>query len=282
MSMRRTIYGSVDHVAALLGCPVPETYQKVTTLNTELGFERDAMTNPGEKRLLRGFVMGIGAHSYTTGVENIPLPTTKSHTARDAGLFRLIPLALREVGSDLSENMRRRYAGRKIINIRGTDYIAYYVYRVDATSASIVTDERTIQDGRITEQVPFTPTASYRQPTPVENDPQVVNLLTGKVLSAYATVMISMDSAAVAELLNAAVVMYGSEDYAYVSEIGLVIGSDREVNSPNGAGTLLFNELIAANIFAHIPTMLNMRERSSGMSLSYNIGAPEPLYVRAA
>lgn len=282
MTTRRTIYGAVDHVAALLGCPVPDVYQSVTTLNTELGFEPDAKTAVGEKRLLRGFVMGIGAHSYTTGVDDIPLPTTKSHTARDAGLFRLIPLALREVGNDLSDSMRRRYAGRKIINIRGTDYIAYYIHRMDATSATIVTDERTIKDGRVTEQVAFTPTASDRSPTPVDNDPQVVNLLSGKVLSAYAPVVISMDSASVAELLNAAVVMYGSEDYAYVSEIGLVIGSDREVNSPNGAGTLLFNEIIAGNIFTHIPTMLNMRERSSGMSLTYNIGAPEALYVRAA
>lgn len=282
MTTRRTIYGAVDHVASLLGCPVPDIYQSVTTLNTELGFEPDAKTAPGEKRLLRGFVMGIGAHSYTTGVDDIPLPTTKSHTARDAGLFRLIPLALREVGNDLSDSMRRRYAGRKIINIRGTDYIAYYIHRMDATSATIVTDERTIKDGRVTDQVAFTPTASDRHPTPIDNDPQVVNLLSGKVLSAYAPVVISMDSAAVAELLNAAVVMYGSEDYAYVSEIGLVIGSDREVNSPNGAGTLLFNEIIAGNIFAHIPTMLNMRERSSGMSLTYNIGAPEALYVRAA
>lgn len=282
MTTRRTIYGAVDHVAALLGCPVPDVYQSVTTLNTELGFEPDAKTATGEKRLLRGFVMGIGAHSYTTGVDDIPLPTTKSHTARDAGLFRLIPLALREVGNDLSDSMRRRYAGRKIINIRGTDYIAYYIHRMDATSATIVTDERTIKDGRVTEQVAFTPTASDRSPTPVDNDPQVVNLLSGKVLSAYAPVVISMDSASVAELLNAAVVMYGSEDYAYVSEIGLVIGSDREVNSPNGAGTLLFNEIIAGNIFTHIPTMLNMRERSSGMSLTYNIGAPEALYVRAA
>lgn len=280
MSIRRTIYGAVDQLANFAGCPVPAVLQTTPSINKELNIQPDAVAEAGDIRRLRAVVFGIGAHTYTTGVQGIALPDTKNHTSRDAGLFMPIPAAVREVGNDLSEAMRARMAFREIKNINGVDHIVYWGYRVDASNSTIGVEELTVENGRVTSRVPFTPLASDRAPEYIDMNSQEANILSGKALSAYVPVPVELDSAAVSEILNAATILYGSPRYAYVSEIGFVSGADRVVQSPNGAGTITFNEIIAGNIAAHAPTMIAMSARGSGLSMTFNITGTEALLVR--
>lgn len=280
MAIRRTMYGGVEQVAALLGCPVPVDFHKASQLNTTLGIQPDAVPTTGEITRMRAFVMGIGSHAYTTGMDNIALPTNKNHTALDAGLFKTIPLCVRDVGNDLDETYRQRYGLRRIENIGGVDRITYYAYLFDTTTTVIQPMVQRLVDGQVVESNPFVPTQANREPTPVDLSSQSTNQLQGQVARVSAMVTLQMDAAAVAEVLNAAVLKYGSEDYAYVSEIGLVTAAQRQIQSPNGGGSqIAFRELISAEIYAHIPTQLAMKDRRPGMSLTYNVGAMEPLFV---
>lgn len=280
MAIRRTLYGAVEQTAALLGCPVPVDFHKASQLNTTFGIQPDAVPNVGEVVRMRAFVMGIGSHAYTTGMDNIALPTNKNHTALDAGLFKPIPLCVREIGNDLDETHRQLYGLRRIENIGGTDRIAYYAYLFDSTTAVIQPLVQRIVDGQAVESNPFVPTQANREPTPVDISNGGTNPLQGQVGRVSAIVTLQMDAAAVAEVLNAAVLKYGSEDYAYVSEIGLVTAAQRTIQSPNGGGAQIsFRELISAEIYAQIPTQLAMKDRRPGLTLTYNVGAMEPLFV---
>lgn len=280
MTIRRTVYGAVDQTALLLGAPVSPDFLKASALNTTFGIEPDAVPNAGEERRMRSFIMGIGAHSYTTGTGGISLPTTKNHLATDAGLFLPIPQAMRRVGDDFDEALRARYCLRNITTTGGESYITYWGRKFDTTTAVISEYEQTIENGRVVSSDPFTPTEANRKPVPVDTSSQTANILSGKVMRVSAPVTLVMDASDVAEMLNAAVILYGSEDYAYVSEIGLVVSATRTVQSPNGGGsTIAFNEAISAEIFCQIPTMISMQDRRQGLELTYNVGAMEPLYV---
>ena len=280
MTIRRTIYGAVEQTSMLLGCPVPVNFVKESSLNKTLGIEPDTMPSPTERTRLQMFTIGIGSHSYTTGVDGISLPTNKNHLATDANLFKMLAMCIREVGDDLPEATRQRYAMRRVETINGQKYIVYYGYRFDASTAVIEPLIQTIENGRITQSDVFVPTLANREPVPVDTSSIGTNLLTGQVVRASAPVVLALDAAAVAEILNAAVVRYGSEDYAYVSEIALWTCANRIIQSDNGNATnVAFNEAIAAEVYCHIPAQISMKDRRPGTELTYNVGGIEPLYV---
>jgi hypothetical protein len=78
----------------------------------------------------------------------------------------------------------------------------------------------------------------------------------------------------VEEILNASTILYGSEDYALISELGLVSGVDRSVNGNNG----LYTEVIAAQTFTHINTLLPMKSQRGGFTTTLDVGATEPMF----
>lgn len=280
MTIRRTIYGAVVQTAQLLNIPIPAAFIQASSLNTSLGILASATPAVNEPIAMRYFTLGIGAHSYTTGAGGIALPATKNHSARDAGSFKIIPICIRQVGDDIEDAYRQRYALRRIETIGGAPHIVYYARRFDASGAVIKAYQQTISNGRVTDSNEFTPSLADREPTPVEIAPGVSNPLTAVVMRASALCTISLDAFDVAEILNASMVMFGSEDYTYVSEIGLVTGADRQVNSDNGSGgTVSFKEVIGAQIHSHIPAQLALKDRRPGLELTFDVGAVEALFV---
>lgn len=282
MTIRRTVYGAAVQTAQLLQVPVPEDFLQAASLNTALGVQPTTMPNTADQHAMRCFVLGIGAHAYTTGNNGIALPTTKQHTSRDAGLFKLIPICVRPADDDLDEAYRQRYCLRRVEDIGGVPHIAYYGRRFDGSAAVMKAYLQTITNGRVTTSNEFIATAADREPTPVDISGQVSNPLEAEVTRVSAPVTITLDSFDVAEILNASVILQGSEDYTHVSELGLVTGVNRTVNSDNGlGGTVSFNELIGAMIHSHVPTQLALKDRRPGLDLMFDVGAKEALFVNA-
>ena len=280
MTIRRTAYGAVVQTAHLLRIQQPAAFLQASSLNTTLGIQAATLPNAGELPAMHYFVLGIGAHAYTTGQNGIALPSTKNHTAREAGLFKMIPMVVRQVGDDIDTSYRQRYALRRIESIGGADHIVYYARRFDPSSAVIKVYEQTISNGRVIASNEFTPTLADREPTPVDTSQQVSNPLEAQVMRVSAPVTLTLDAFDVAEILNASVIVYGTEDYSHASEIAMVTGVDRTVSSDNGlGGTVSFNEVIGAQIHSHVPSQLALKDRRQGVDLTYDVGAVEALYV---
>lgn len=253
---------------------------QASSLNTTLGIQANTLPAAGEQLAMRYFMMGIGAHAYTTGQDGIALPSTKNHTAREAGLFKPIPMCVRQVGDDLDETYRRRYALSFVKNIGGVNHIVYMARRFDPTTAIMKAYAQTISNGRVIQSDEFMPVAADREPTAPDTSNQTSNPLEAQVMRISCPVTLTLDSFDVAELLNASMIVYGSEDYTHVSEIGLVTGVDRTVNRDNGSGgTISFNEVIGAQIHAHVPTQLALKDRRPGVDLTFDVGAAEALFV---
>jgi hypothetical protein len=282
MAIRRTPYGAAVQTAQLLKIPVPSSFMRASSLNTRLAIQAAANFLQDEQPAMRYFVMGIGAHAYTVGQDNIALPSTRNHAATDAGLYKMIPMVVRQVGDDLDEVYRARYGLRRIENIGGVNHIVYYARRFDPTAAVMKFYLQTITNGRVTEQTEFTPTSADREPTPPLVDNQVANPLSAQVVRVSCPVTLSLDAFDVAEILNASMILHGNEDYTHVSEIGLVTGVDRVLNSDNGTGgTISFKEIVGAQIHSHVPAQLALKERRPGLDLTYDVGVTEALFVNA-
>lgn len=273
---RRTLFGGIAQVAHLLQIPMPVLVS--STLNEKLGIQASATLGVGELPAMRYMTIGIGAHASVAGVEGLPLIQSTQHSSGDAAPYRMLPFVMRTVGDDITSQERERYALRRIELIGGVNYIVYYARRVDVSNASIRAQKRTVV-GSLTTTVDYVPNASNLTPTPpVLTGSQVVST-NGEFLVAVCKLEIIFDSFDVTEILNAAVILYGKEDYAFISEIGMVTGVDRMVSVSDGAsGTFSFNEVVCAQIFTHVNAMQPLKSQRDGLTLNYDVGAAEPVF----
>lgn len=271
---RRTLYGAIAQTAQLLRCPMPILPN--STLNQAFGVMADATLTANDSPSLQGFCIGNGAHTATT-VGKLTRIISLDHKSRFSGLFNTMPLVLREVGNDLAPADRVRYAMRAIIAHEGVNYIAYYMRLMDTTTASIRAELRTVVNNT-TSSEDFVPSLTDLFPEPEVPDPNQANPTTGQYLVASAQIPFRLDAFDVSEILNAASILFGDEELAFVSEIGLVTGVKRAASSPDGAGgSVSVQEIVCAQISSFIEAMQPLHSQRDGITITYEIGANEPL-----
>lgn len=274
---RRTLYGGIAQVAHLMQIPMPVLVS--STLNEKLGIQATATLGVNELPAMRYMTIGIGAHDSVTGVDGLPLIQSTQHSSGDAAPYRMLPFVMREVGNDITPAERERYALRRIETIATVDYIVYYARRIDVAGLTIRAQKRTVV-GSVTTTVDFVPNASNLSPVPPVLGNGVVTTA-GEFLAAVCKLEIVFDSFDVTEILNAAVVLYGKEDYAFISEIGMVTGVNRTVSASDGAGgSFSFNEVVCAQIFTHVNAMQPLKSQRDGLTLNYDVGAAEPIFTQ--
>ena len=135
----------------------------------------------------------------------------------------------------------------------------------------------TVVDGTTT-TVPFVPTNANLHPQPT--DPAANNVVTtnGTYLSTSAMIRLAFETADVNELLNVARIMFGSEERALISEIGLVAASDRTVTVTDpGQSAFNMSEAVMAHIATHITGLWPVAFTSEGFVYDLELGATEPL-----
>lgn len=273
---RRTIYGATLQAAQFFG--IPALIQNFSTLNEKLSIQSSANLGANEMPTVGYLVIGNGGHMSVPGQDDIPLISNKIHKADDASPFKLFPFVLRPVNNDISATQRQRFALRKIIDIRGDDYVAYYGRRFDKQMLTIVPERRFVDKGNTTITL-FEPTSDQLNPVPQDLSPTAVNTVKGEYLSASVKLKIVLDSFDAEEILNSAMILHNSEDYAFISEIGLVSGVNRTVSVPNGTGsTFTFNEVIAAQVTHHISALQPVKSQRGGFDIDLEVGAIEPLF----
>lgn len=274
----RTVYGANLQTAQLLGVP----FQVVpnSTLNDKFNISNASVLNSTDMPRMQYVSIGNGGHRMkVTGNNTLQVPEPIQHRTTDAALYSHLPFVLRPIGNDLTASERERYALRRLETIAGEDYFAYYLRRMDLTGVAAQMEYKTVV-ADVTTATPFIPTAGNLSPTP----PVVVTggsvSTSGDYVTASAIVYFNLDAFDIAEILNACNIIYGSEDYAIISEIGLCSGVDKIVTALDSLGTgFNFNEVIAAQIVSHISSFHALRFTSSGVNTLFDVGATEPLWL---
>jgi hypothetical protein len=265
----RTVYGAYLQTCQLLGLPFD--LKPNTTLNEKLGIQESATLNQSEMPHVRYFCIGNGGHDVkSAGGKSIPVAL--QHRPSDPVPFSLIPFVLRQVDDDLNATQRQRYALRRTKSYNGVNYFEYSARRIDITgvTAKMYYHEVDVGTTTVTE---FTPDASNLSPVP----PDLSNT---DYLTASARLTLMMDDFDIAEIINAVKIIYGDEDLAIISEIGMCSGVDRVVSTvTTGNATINFNEVVGCQIHSHMKGIHLLQFVNKELGKNYDVGATEPLFL---
>lgn len=268
-----TIYGA--HLQTSQFHNLPYQVLPYTTLNEKLGIQSGIAQPTGAYPSVKYYAIGNSGHSFSAGADGVAYPKLYQHASSDAALFGQVPFVLRAQGNDISPSMRANYALRKEISVNGSAYIAYYLRRIDLTS--VTTSLLTISDD--TGSTNFVPTADNLSPTPTILSTVDVNTITGTYLKCTAPLAIGMDQTEVSEFLNAIDILYGSDNYAIISDIALCSGFDKTITITAAAGSFNFNEAICVQPVAFVSDFRMMKYNTLGFSKVLDSAASTPLFI---
>lgn len=275
ISVTRTIYGAYLQTCLKLGLPF--TLIPNTTLNERLAIESGVLPPLGEMPAMRYLVFGNRGHKTVHAddgsEEVVPVP----HQSKNAGLYGMIPIVLRETNNDLPAALRANYALRRMEQHNGVQYIAYYAKRLNYDGVNPSLQEIRVVDGEVV-VTPYTPTSNDLNPEVPEIANSGMVLGSDTNISSSAIVQIRLTESEIAEMINAHRIRTGSSRSPIISEFGFVSGVDRQVQgSSGGSGSFMYQEIISAQLNVIISTHHAIGYSSSGATLAFDIGNTEPL-----
>ena len=270
----RSIYGAYLQTCALLGFNVD--IKPNSTLNQKFDLFPNEIFNSGETPTVKYLTIGNGGHTASMGVDGLPLINPVPHSPRHAALYNHLPFIIREVGEDLTPGERLLYRLRVPRTIDGVNYICYYAKALDLSLVEPKIELRNNTDGIIT-ATDFTPSLADLNPVkPVI--PVNGNITsTGNYLASTAKIEFVMNEAEITELLNACNIIYGSDNYAFISEIGLCSGVDRTLMGNFGGPPSAYTEAVGVQIMNFISTAIPAYALSTSITQTIDVGSTSPL-----
>lgn len=270
----RSIYGAYLQTCALLGFNVD--IKPNSTLNQKFDLFPNEIFNSGETPTVKYLTIGNGGHTASMGVDGLPLINPVPHSPRHAALYNHLPFIIREVGEDLTPGERLLYRLRVPRTIDGVNYMCYYAKVLDLSMVEPKIELRNNTDGIIT-ATDFTPSLADLNPVkPVI--PVNGNITsTGNYLASTAKIEFVMNEAEITELLNACNIIYGSDNYAFISEIGLCSGVDRTLMGNFGGPPSAYTEAVGVQIMNFISTAIPAYALSTSITQTIDVGSTSPL-----
>lgn len=270
----RSIYGAYLQTCALLGLNVD--IKPNSTLNQKFDLFPNEIFNSGETPTVKYLTIGNGGHTASMGVDGLPLINPVPHSPRHAALYNHLPFIIREVGEDLTPGERLLYRLRVPRTIDGVNYMCYYAKVLDLSLVEPKIELRNNTDGIIT-ATDFTPSLADLNPVkPVI--PVNGNITsTGNYLASTAKIEFVMNEAEITELLNACNIIYGSDNYAFISEIGLCSGVDRTLMGNFGGPPSAYTEAVGVQIMNFISTAIPAYALSTSITQTIDVGSTSPL-----
>ena len=270
----RSIYGAYLQTCALLGFNVD--IKPNSTLNQKFDLFPNEIFNSGETPTVKYLTIGNGGHTASMGVDGLPLINPVPHSPRHAALYNHLPFIIREVGEDLTPGERLLYRLCVPRTIDGVNYMCYYAKVLDMSMVEPKIELRNNTDGIIT-ATDFTPSLADLNPVkPVI--PVNGNITsTGNYLASTAKIEFVMNEAEITELLNACNIIYGSDNYAFISEIGLCSGVDRTLMGNFGGPPSAYTEAVGVQIMNFISTAIPAYALSTSITQTIDVGSTSPL-----
>lgn len=245
-----------------------------TTLNQHFQVHENEVPNTGEYPKIGYVAIGNkGAKAIPTTDGFIDIQHFE-HASRDAGLFGPMPWVVRKINDDLSAEERDRYRMRATFNKDGVAYVAYYLRAIDTANAESVIEDRVTEDGETKSSI-FIPSPSDLIPVPKDASNINVNNFKGSSTVVTTKLRIDMNRADVAELINAATIMFGSPKYAVISEAALCHGIDRTVSGIFGTAQGTYKESVCTQISAFSQHFMVFNEGVSEWGIGYDVGSSE-------
>lgn len=247
-----------------------------SSLNELHSVNANQAINAGEMPSFKYIAIGNKGHRSETGVDGITITRGIPHQTSDTGLYNQLPFVLRLPQNDLNAQQVANYRLRKMVNINGQNYVAYYLRVLDLSTTVPRIELRVTTDGT-TVATPFEFTqANLRPPVPVIGSNQVL-VTSGESIAVTAKVPFKFSADDAAELRNVANIMYGNEAYAIVSEMATVTGVDRLLQGDFNGNRLQYQEVVGAQIASFISTYYPFDILRDGAVADLDVGNVEGL-----
>lgn len=275
-----TIYGIAVQTALLMG--ITPTFLPKSTLNEYFEVRPSDTLGANDDYSIDYVAIGNGGHKHKTGPDGFPLTGRNHHNPGDVSCFKPLPWIMRPVADDLTASQRNRYAMRTVESHNGQDYYCYYLRRLNKSGLSVNMTQLHIQNGVVTKN-PFIPDDDNLRPTPIQVTTSTGSTIEtdGDYLVASCVNNIVIDEHDAAEIRNAADIIYGDPEYAIISELVMVSGSDRQVTGPGPGNTsVTYTEAVCCVPVSFMLTKVSMVDSNLGETFTVDVGAHEPLLVR--
>lgn len=263
-------------------CGLAHTYPEKSTLNQLLDIQSGITPAPNQWPQMKYMVIGNGGNRTTTDTDGLELRTPIQHRITDLGMFRPMPLILRDINNDLSAIERARYGLRRIELHNSVPKIAYYAKRLDYTGVTVQRQIITKVDGQTPVVSQMVYSDANLSPQPTQLQPGQANSTSGQFFSPICKVWVGIESEWEAdELINVSRIKFGHDYGAMITEMGMVMGVDKQVSVDSGVGnSILFNEVIGAQVAAHIACDYNIAFGTNSRAGTYiNVGIAEPMFI---
>lgn len=276
-NITRTFLSGWVQTHTLMGLPVE--YMPFMTVNERLEILQNELPNNTQTPSLSFYMIGNGGHQNTVGADNIPLTDPRQHSALDGYPYNALPFVLRELSADLTAAERQKYCLRKIVNIKGDSYIAYYGKRIDKTGLRVRLKQQVYENGAIILEEDYVPDNSVLNPEPMPLTESGINVLDGRYVVSSSRVELHLNRNEIDDILNAARIIFDDERYGIISEVQLVTSVDKTVNvSTPGQGSFNFNEVIGAMVINHLNTYYPLVHSNEFVNINFEVGSSEPLF----
>lgn len=214
----------------------------------------------------------------------IPTFEPRPHMATDSGLFNQIPFVIKPISADLSAADRKRFCLRRTLMINGVLHAAYFGRVIPDTDIPNVTTVKRIITENSDVSTEWLPTSADLAPSMKDDTPAGVTEQT--YVSASVIDHLAFTEQDVTWLREAALLLFGSEAYAYISEIAVCMGVQREVTARyNDAGnaTSVYSgplEYVGVQIASHSYGAWDMSAHPTGFNMGISTAVSEPLMGR--
>lgn len=262
-----TVYMSRVNLLRWLGQPY--STQENTTLNQKLNIQQSADLPTNQYPVPKCLAIGNGGHGMGLKSDGYPAITTLYHTPTDPVLFKQIPFIARRTDNDLSPTERAKYRMRRLETHHGVDYFVYYLRIIDANYGNIEQYMVTTENG-VSTPIAYEPPPSLMNPTPVTLSQ--IEAGTGVSLENKLSVSQVLSEEEAAEILNAVRIIYGSDDYADITEVALYAGVDNPIVSTAGGVSASYTEFLGAQPWFFIDTLSRVRENTPFVQFDFNLG----------
>jgi hypothetical protein len=265
----RTVYGAYLQTCSLLGLDVE--IKPNSTLNQKFNLYPNEEFNNGQFPTVKYVTIGNGGHTASIGVDGIPLVNPVPHSPRHGALYNHLPFIIREVTNDLTPTERLKYRLRVPATIDNVNYILYYAKVLDLSTVEPKMELRNISNNIIT-TTDFDPSLTDLNPVKPPMPPNNIFNATGNYLSTTAKVKFTLDASELTELINAVNIIYGNDNYAFISEIGLCTGVDRNLTTNIGGPNIVYTESVGTQVINFVNTAIPCFALNTAVEHTLDIG----------
>lgn len=226
--------------------------------------------------------IGIKGHRSVPDSQGIDVTLPVEHSPTDTGLYQIVPFVIKPLANDLSDTEREKFRLRKVLEIEGELYAAYYLKRLDIKNSETIILLNSVDEGEV---ISTTWQPGINNLRPVHPDIGYKN--DGSFMTIVANIKFIFDEQDVEWYFEAMQLLYGSHHYG-ITEIGFCTGVDKKVTkeypksgaqtpSTGIAGREVY-ESIATQVAYFANTDLKPSVFDRGFTLAFDNGITEPLF----